>query len=182
MAEVIKYGLIRDRAFLMRLNTIIDDVITLNDDYIAEVIQISCQHKADVVEADEKEHGERATLNLGHTFGHSVELLTHYTTYLHGEAVAIGTMMAMDLSRLRGWLSEEDIIFTEKLFHRAGCPTDLQQCSVNLTATSVREAMQRDKKVRAGKLKLILLSSLGKAIISSDSEEELIMQAIAGRL
>ncbi len=163
MAEVIKYGLIRDAAFLGRLDTIIDEVMALNPEFIGEVIELSCQHKADVVAADEKEKGERATLNLGHTFGHAIETLTHYHTYLHGEAVAIGTMMALTLSRQLGWLEESDVHFAEQLFKRVNCPT---------------ETMQRDKKVAAGKLKLILLKSLGHAVIRNDIAEEAILTAI----
>lgn len=182
MAEVIKYGLIRDRNFLTRLDEIVDEVMQLNPQFMGEVIQLSCQHKADVVEADEKEHGERATLNLGHTFGHAVEALTQYNSYLHGEAVAIGTMMALDLSHDLGWLSTADVAFAEQLFQRAHCPVDLSACKITLTASEIREAMQRDKKVRAGQLKLILLTQLGKAVIRSDSDEALILAAIDKRL
>ncbi len=182
MAEVIKYGLIRDADFLARLDDIMDEVVALHPAYIGEVIQLSCQHKANVVETDEKEHGERATLNLGHTFGHAVEALTHYQHYLHGEAVAIGTMMALELSRQRQWLSEGDLHFAERLFLRANCPVDLSACTIKLTPQSIREAMQRDKKVRAGRLKLILLEKLGKAVIRSDNDEAQILAAIAARL
>lgn len=182
MAEVIKYGLIRDKAFLTRLDEIIDDVVALDADLMGEIIQLSCQHKADVVEADEKEHGVRATLNLGHTFGHAVESLTHYKSYLHGEAVAIGTMMAIDLSRDLGWLSDSDVQFAEQLFKRAHCPTDLADCEVKLTPSEIRETMQRDKKVRAGQLKLILLQSLGNAVIRDDIDEQRVLKAIDGRL
>lgn len=182
MAEVIKYGLIRDRDFLTRLDKIIDKVMQLDSQYIGEVIQLSCQHKADVVEADEKEHGERATLNLGHTFGHAVEALTRYNTYLHGEAVAVGTMMALELSSDLGWLSDSEVQFAEQLFQRANCPVDLSACKTRLTAADLREAMQRDKKVRAGQLKLILLEQLGKAVIRSDIDEKLIVTAIERRI
>lgn len=182
MAEVIKYGLIRDKDFLMRLHETLDDVMALDAECLSEIIQVSCQHKADVVEADEKEHGERATLNLGHTFGHAIEALTNYTTYLHGEAVAIGTMMALELSRDLGWLSDADVQFAEDLFKRANCPTDLSACDIQLSAPEIREAMQRDKKVRAGQLKLILLEKLGKAIIRNDVNEAKILMAIERRL
>lgn len=179
MAEVIKYGLIRDRDFLHHLDNNIHQAMALDTAAVAELIRISCQHKAHVVENDEKEKGERATLNLGHTFGHAIESLTNYQTYLHGEAVAIGTMMALELSRLLGWLSDEDLAFAEDLFHRANCPTRL---SGQLQAADIRSAMQRDKKVAAGKLKLILLSALGNAVIRDDIDESLILQAITLRL
>lgn len=179
MAEVIKYGLIRDHDFLMRLHTIIDDVMQLNSELLAEVIQLSCQHKSNVVVADEKEQGERATLNLGHTFGHAIEALTHYQTYLHGEAVAIGTMMALALSRDLGDLTDTDVQFVERLFQRANCPVDLSACDIHLTPDDIREAMQRDKKVRAGKLTLILLEKLGKAVIRDDVAENNVLAAIS---
>ncbi len=182
MAEVIKYGLIRDADFLTRLDEMMDELMQGEPALLAEVIQRSCQHKADVVEADEKEHGERATLNLGHTFGHAVEALTHYQTYLHGEAVAIGTMMALALSRDNGWLDDEAVQFAEALFKRAQCPVDLSACEVALNAGDIRAAMQRDKKVRAGRLKLILLEALGQAVIRDDCDEDNILAAIASRL
>ncbi len=182
MAEVIKYGLIRDIDFLHHLDNIMEDVMALSPDVVAEVIQTSCQHKADVVMADEKEHGERATLNLGHTFGHAIESLTHYQTYLHGEAVAIGTMMALELSRLHTWLSAADIDLAERLFKRADCPVNLADCPIKLSPQDIRAAMQRDKKVRAGQLKLILLKALGEAVIDSDSSEAAIISAIESRL
>ena len=179
MAEVIKYGLIRDRDFLMYLDKKLDNIIQLDAKYLVELICISCQHKANVVEHDEKEKGNRAMLNLGHTFGHAIETLTNYQTYLHGEAIAIGTMMALELSRLMGWLKDSDVAFVENLFKRANCPTHL---SVKLDSAEIRQAMQRDKKVSDGKLKLILLTELGKAIARSDIDEELISQAIESRL
>lgn len=182
MAEVIKYGLIRDKDFLSQLDEQLALAMQLSPDIMAGIIQRSCQHKADVVEADEREKGERATLNLGHTFGHAIEALTHYQTYLHGEAVSIGTMMAAELSCLLGYLSRADVDFMETLFHRANCPTDLSGCDKSLTSNEIRSAMQRDKKVAAGRLKLILLQSLGQAIIRDDVDEMLILQAIAARL
>ncbi len=174
MAEVIKYGLIRDRQFLSRLDTMLDEAMALNADVMAEIIQTSCQHKANVVENDEKEKGERATLNLGHTFGHAVEALTNYKTYLHGEAVAIGTMMAAEVSQSLGWLTAE----VEGLFKRANCPIDCRDVSKKLTAEAIRSTMQRDKKVSAGRLKLILLRQLGQAEIRNDIDESLILSAI----
>ncbi|PIE45308.1 MAG: 3-dehydroquinate synthase [Gammaproteobacteria bacterium] len=182
MAEVIKYGLIRDRAFLQRLDDVLDEVMALNDDYWAEIIQISCQHKANVVENDEKEKGERATLNLGHTFGHAIEALTSYRVYLHGEAVAIGTMMAAELSKQLGWLNADDVALMDALFRRAHCPVDVADLDPPLSAGDIRAAMQRDKKVAAGKLKLILLKTLGQAVIRNDIDESEIVKAIDARL
>lgn len=182
MAEVIKYGLIRDEQFLSRLEVIMTEAMALDAELMAEIIQTACQHKADVVENDEKEKGERATLNLGHTFGHAVEALTNYQTYLHGEAVAIGTMMAIELSHSLGWLDDDAIKRAEVLFQRAHCPIDCRAMTITLTPEQIREAMQRDKKVSAGRLKLILLRQLGQAEIRNDIDEKLILSAIAKRL
>ncbi len=181
MAEVIKYGFIRDKDFLHRLDTIIDETIALSPAYLAEIIHTSCQHKADVVANDEKEKGERATLNFGHTFGHAIEALTEYKTYLHGEAIAIGMMMALELSHLLGNITETDVAFAEQLLKRANCPTRLSNTD-SLLADEVYQAMQRDKKVAKGKLKLILLEKLGKSIIRDDIEKDLVLQAIGHRL
>lgn len=179
MAEVIKYGLIRDQAFLQWLDQQIIEAMALNNEVMVEIIYRSCWHKAQVVAADEKEKGQRATLNLGHTFGHAIEVLTDYDTYLHGEAVAIGTMMSAALSEALGYLSREEVDFIASLFQRANCPTDLSRYGKKLTPAKVRVAMQRDKKVLAGRLKLILLQSLGQAIIRDDVDERLILQAVA---
>lgn len=182
MAEVIKYGLIRDAAFLGRLDTIVDEAMALNNTYLAEIIQTSCQHKAEVVANDEKEKGERATLNLGHTFGHAIEALTQYKHYLHGEAVAIGMMMAVELSRHLHWLNDSDVRFIEQLLQRANCPTHLADCSIALTPAAIRETMQRDKKVASGRLRLILLAAAGQSVIRDDIEEAAILAAINARL
>ncbi|MGY0400023.1 MAG: 3-dehydroquinate synthase [Ostreibacterium sp.] len=184
LAEVIKYGLIRDKAFLEQLDTtLLDETLFLNTEFLERLIETACQHKANVVANDEKENGERATLNLGHTFGHAVEALTEYRTYLHGESVAIGTMMAAELSQAMGWLKKEEVSFIEQLFKRAHCPVRIDnEIPYSLSAEKIREAMQRDKKVLSGKLKLILLSSLGQAIICEDIDETLILQAIRSRI
>lgn len=182
MAEVIKYGLIRDIDFLNHLHEVMPTAMSLQGQAIADIIERSCRHKAAVVAADEKEKGERATLNLGHTFGHAIETLTHYNTYLHGEAIAIGMMMAMTLSQRLGWVSEADKAFAKQLFEQANCPTDLHTCQIPLTATQIREAMQRDKKVAAGKLKLILLNPVGSAVIRDDIAEPMILQTIEAYL
>jgi len=178
MAEVIKYGLIRDKAFLHWLDDHMQAVLVLKPGLTAEAIRRACQHKAAVVEADEKDQGLRATLNLGHTFGHAIETLTNYNIYLHGEAVAIGTMMALKLSQQLGYLKSSDVEFARRLFERAGCPTSLRQCDAKLTPEIIREAMQRDKKVTAGRLRLIVLKALGHATICEGVDETDIQLAI----
>ncbi|MPV86495.1 3-dehydroquinate synthase [Ostreibacterium oceani] len=178
MAEVIKYGLIRDKAFLMRLDTILESTIALSPSAITEVIETACRHKAAVVANDEKEKGERATLNLGHTFGHAIESVTQYKTYLHGEAIAIGMMMALDLSKTLGWIDQADCDLAESLFVRAGCPTTLQ---IPIAADTIRSAMQHDKKVLGERLRLILVKALGEAVICEGIDESLILDCITNR-
>jgi 3-dehydroquinate synthase len=109
MAEVIKYGLIRDEAFFNWLEKNIEGLMKLNPSLLIEAIQRSCQNKADVVEMDEHESGVRATLNLGHTFGHAIENAMGYGVWLHGEAVATGMVMAANLSKLMGWVKDRRI-------------------------------------------------------------------------
>lgn len=175
MAEVIKYGFIRDAAFLDYLDANLEKAMNLDEAVLSEVIAKSCQHKADVVASDEKEQGLRATLNLGHTFGHAIETLTDYKQYLHGEAVAIGTVMAAQLSKSLGWLTEAELQRVEALLSKAGCPI---RHHGNNTAEQIRTAMQRDKKVAKGQLKLILLEGLGNAKICTSIDEAQILAAI----
>ena len=108
MAEVIKYGLIRDEAFFDWLEKNMEGLMKLNPSLLIEAILRSCQNKADVVEMDEHESGVRATLNLGHTFGHAIENAMGYGVWLHGEAVATGMVMAAYLSKLMGWLKDAE--------------------------------------------------------------------------
>ena len=108
MAEVIKYGLIRDETFFNWLEKNIEGLMKLNSSLLIEAIERSCQNKADVVEMDEHESGVRATLNLGHTFGHAIENAMGYGVWLHGEAVAAGIVMAAHLSQLMGWVKAEE--------------------------------------------------------------------------
>lgn len=174
LAEVIKYGFIRDAAFLDYLENNLEQATTLDETVLTELIATSCQHKADVVANDEKERGERATLNLGHTFGHAIETLTDYKQYLHGEAVAIGIVMAAALSKSLGWIGQAELQRVEKLLSQAGCPIR----HAGHRAEDIRIAMQRDKKVAKGQLKLILLKSLGQAEICTGVDEDEILAAI----
>ncbi|MCL2645294.1 MAG: 3-dehydroquinate synthase, partial [Betaproteobacteria bacterium] len=123
LAEVIKYGLIRDAAFFDWLEQNIDALRALDPETLAWAIERSCRNKAEVVAADETEQGERALLNLGHTFGHAIETGLGYGQWLHGEAVAAGTMMAAELSCRLGWIGRSDVARIERLLERAGLPT-----------------------------------------------------------
>ena len=128
-----------------------------------------------VVEADEKESGVRATLNLGHTFGHAIETGLGYGEWLHGEAIAVGMVMAADLSRRLGWITEADVARVETLIKRAGLPT----CPpASLDASRMLELMSVDKKVRDGKMHLVLLESIGKAVVTDDFSPDLLHETL----
>ena len=165
LAEVIKYGLIRDLEFLEWLEQNLQHLLARDPAALAHAIERSCRNKAEVVAADETEQGERALLNLGHTFGHAIETGLGYGAWLHGEAVAAGTMMAAQLSHQLGWLSMADVERIGALFERAGLPV----WGPRLGVERYLELMAHDKKVEAGKLRLILLRALGQAVIHGDA-------------
>lgn len=175
MAEVIKYGLIRDPAFFDWLETNIAQLMALDEAAISEAIYRSCQNKAEVVARDEHEHGERALLNLGHTFGHAIENAMGYGVWLHGEAVAAGTMMAADLSQRMGWLSAADVKRTHALLAAANLPLEAPK----LGGSKYMELMQLDKKVADGKIRLVLQQGIGKSVITSDYDVEKLKQTLA---
>ena len=177
LAEVIKNGLIRDLPFLDWLETNLARVLAREPQALEYAICRSCQNKAEVVVADEHENGERALLNIGHTFGHAIETGMGYGEWLHGEAVAAGTMMAAELSRLLGWISGADVTRVEALFNRAGLPVFGPAMEVD----RYLELMLHDKKVRDGKLRLVLFREIGRAVVSDCAPPELIAEAIAAR-
>jgi 3-dehydroquinate synthase len=177
LAEVIKYGLIRDLEFLGWLEANMSGLRARDETLLAEAVYRSCTHKAEIVAADEQEHGVRALLNLGHTFGHAIEAGLGYGKWLHGEAVAAGTVMAARLSALMGWLREEDVIRVEQVLQAAGLPIRGPQ-GPQLDAARYLEWMRHDKKVQEGRLRLVLLQSLGKAVIDDTASEAQIRAAI----
>ena len=162
LAEVIKYGLIRDQAFFEWLEERMDALRARNPEFIVDAIERSCRNKAEVVIADELESGVRATLNLGHTFGHAVETGMGYGKVLHGEAVAIGICQAADLSRRLGWLGDEEVERIIALIKRAGLPTTPPE---GLDAERYLDLMAVDKKNVEGELRLVLLERIGKATL-----------------
>jgi 3-dehydroquinate synthase len=164
MAEVIKYGLIRDEAFFNWLEKNMEGLIKLNPSLLIEAIQRSCQNKADVVEMDEYESGVRAILNLGHTFGHAIENAMGYGVWLHGEAVATGMVMAAHLSKLMGWVKGEEFTRIIKLLKEAKLPID----PPNISEDQYIQLMSMDKKVIDGKIRLVLQKGIGDAVITSD--------------
>jgi len=165
LAEVIKYGLIRDLPFFEWLESNIDKLLARETAALIYAIERSCANKAEVVAEDEHESGMRALLNLGHTFGHAIEAGLGYGNWLHGEAVAAGIMMAVELSRRLGWLSSADCARTAALMQRAGLPTQ----GPALGADRYLDLMALDKKVAAGKMRLILLKEIGQGVISAEA-------------
>ena len=178
LAEVIKYGLIRDPEFLAWIESRLDALLSRDKAALAEAVFRSCQHKAEVVAKDERETGERALLNLGHTFGHAIETGLGYGVWLHGEAVAAGTVMAAELSARLGWIGAADVARIETIFRRAGLPT----VGPDLGSERYLELMRHDKKVEAGKLRLVLFRAVGEAVVSDGASDGDIAAAIAARV
>ena len=175
LAEVIKYGAILDYEFFEWLEAHIDELVALNNESLQHCIARCCQIKADVVARDETEKGDRALLNLGHTFGHTIETHLGYGNWLHGEAVSTGMMMAAALSEQLGDISVADVSRLEKLLARANLPTLSPD---SMQPEDYLPHMMRDKKVLAGKLRLVLLKSLGQAYIATDTDKDLVLNAI----
>jgi 3-dehydroquinate synthase len=164
LAEVVKYGLIRDPELFAWLEGHPDELLARDSVTLSRAIRRSCEIKAEIVGIDEREHGLRAILNLGHTFGHAIETATGYGTWLHGEAVAAGMVLAADLSKRLGWMSDKDYQRTVALLQRLELPV----AAPKIGANRALELMGMDKKVLAGKLRLVLLKSLGEAVVTAD--------------
>lgn len=162
LAEVIKYGLIRDLPFFEWLETSMDALLARSHEALAYAVERSCMNKAEVVRRDEREQGERATLNLGHTFGHAMETGLGYGVMLHGEAVSIGMCQAADLSRRLGWLDDSSVARIIALLQRAALPV----CPpAQMDADDFLTHMAVDKKNVEGSLRLILLKAIGEATL-----------------
>ena len=168
VAEVIKYGLIRDAQFFDWLERQMPHLMQLDEAVLSEAIYRSCQNKADVVAKDEHEQGERALLNLGHTFGHAIENAMGYGVWLHGEAVAAGTMMAADLSQRMDWLSADDVARIKNSLLAANLPL----IPPKLGTAKYLDLMGLDKKVENGKIRLVLQQGIGRAVITSDYDAD----------
>ena len=177
LAEVIKYGLIRDPEFFDWLEVNLEKLLARDKSALAYAVHRSCANKAEVVVADERESGERALLNLGHTFGHAIETGLGYGQWLHGEAVAAGTLIAAELSHRLGWLSADAVSRIEQIFIRAGLPVH----AAPLGSARYLALMRHDKKVQDGKLRLVLLKGIGQAVMSDEASEVLIAAAIEAR-
>jgi 3-dehydroquinate synthase len=175
LAEVIKYGLIRDPEFFNWLEANMPALLAREPQALAYAIRRSCENKAEVVVADERESGERALLNLGHTFGHAIESGMGYGVWLHGEAVAAGTVLAAEMSQRLGWLNEVDVQRTVALLKQANLPVQ----APNFGVAAYLDMMGLDKKVADGKIRLILLQAIGKAIFTADYVPEVLHETLA---
>ena len=175
IAEVIKYGLIRDVPFFEWIERNIDKLMERDADALQYAIARSCQNKAEVVAADERERGERALLNLGHTFGHAIESGMGYGVWLHGEAVAAGMCMATAMSARLGWISGAEVERVEALVQRAHLPV---RAPAALDPTRMLEVMAVDKKAQAGTIRLVLLKAVGEAVITADYDPSLLREVL----
>lgn len=166
LAEVIKYGAIADAEFFAWLEESMPALTALDPDATEQAIETCCRVKAEIVTRDERERGVRALLNFGHTFGHAIEQVTGYSSWLHGEAVAAGMVMAGDLSMQCGELSEQEWARLRALIEAAGLPG----AAPGLEPPALAEAMEHDKKARAGTKRFVLLRRLGDAFVSDSVE------------
>ena len=174
IAEIIKYGLIRDLDFLEWLERNMAKLLIRDADVLVEAIRRSCVNKAEVVQADERESGVRALLNLGHTFGHAIENAMGYGVWLHGEAVAAGTMLAAELSKRMGMIGEAEVERIRKIYAQAG----LSAIAPDLGPEKYLRLMGLDKKVEGGNMRFILLRHIGEAVLHSDVPAEILTETL----
>jgi 3-dehydroquinate synthase len=177
LAEVIKYGLIVDREFFDWLEANAAALLARDPAALAHAIKRSCEIKAEIVGRDEREQGERALLNLGHTFGHAIESATNYSTWLHGEAVAAGMLLATDMSARLGWVNAADVGRVERILAAFGLPVDVS----SLAADTLADKMKIDKKVAAGRIRLVLLKAIGKSVVTGDYEDAALHETLRAR-
>ncbi|CAJ0998029.1 3-dehydroquinate synthase [Sodalis praecaptivus] len=175
LAEVIKYGIILDAAFFAWLEDNLDALLALEPRALAYCIRRCCELKADVVAADEREQGQRALLNLGHTYGHAIETHMGYGNWLHGEAVAAGMMMAVRTARRLGQFSDAEAERVSALLLRAGLPVS---GPAEMAAEDYLPHMMRDKKVIAGQLRLVLPVTLGNAEVCAGVADDMVVASI----
>ena len=180
LAEVIKYGLIRDFAFFEWLEKNMDCLLRKNSDCLIEAIIRSCKNKAQVVAEDEFEtaKGIRAMLNLGHTFGHAIETALGYGKWLHGQAVAAGMVMASNMSMLMGFIDEKDFKRIKKIIDSAGLPIN----PPDISQAQFLDLMASDKKNKDGKISLVLLRSLGEAFQTQDYDIKILEKTLKTKI
>ncbi len=178
MAEVIKYGVIRDSSFFEYLDTNQEKILSLDPDALSYIISRSCEIKADVVSADEREGGLRAILNFGHTVGHAIETAENYTMR-HGYAVAIGMVYASRLAHKTGLCDQSVPDRVEKLIQSYGLPTDLSALSRKPSSAELMATMQIDKKAEGGKVKFVLPKKIGEVVITKEWDEQQLQELLA---
>ena len=179
LAEVLKYGLISDEPFYRWLQEHMPRLLAREEPALAEAIERSCAIKAQVVAADEREGGVRALLNFGHTFGHAIETGQGYGQWLHGEAVATGMLLALELSARRGWIAAAEVDDFRELLVGMHLPVRAPQ---DMDADTFLALMSRDKKVIDGRLRLVLLQDIGAACIVDDATERELHGLLAGAM
>jgi 3-dehydroquinate synthase len=175
LAEVIKYGLLGDAPFYDWLEAHMDELLAADPEALSYVIQRSCEIKAQIVGRDEREQGDRALLNLGHTFGHAVEAATHYTQWLHGEAIGAGLLMAATMSHECGMVEAVQVDRLRRLLQRVGLPVKIE----GVTPEVALEHMRIDKKVQGGRIRLVLLRSIGDSFVTADYPEEALQRTLS---
>jgi 3-dehydroquinate synthase len=176
LAEVIKHGLIRDAGFFEWIEGNIGRLLARNPEALIHAVRRSCEIKAEIVAKDERETGLRALLNLGHTFGHAIENAMGYGTWLHGEAVAAGMVMAAKLSCRIGLLTEADASRVAALIARTGLPVSAD----GISAAKFIELMSIDKKAAGGRIRFVLLERLGSAVLRADVPQDALDALLAG--
>ena len=169
MAEVIKYGLLGNVDFLLELEKNVDAIMNRDKNLIIDAVYRSCEDKANIVAEDEFEHGKRSLLNFGHTFGHGIENILGYGTYLHGEAISIGMYMAAKLSELEGNLSVDDVERVKNILTKAKLPCNIEG---EVSSENLIKAMSIDKKAIDGNIRLVLLRSVGDSFITGSYSQE----------
>ena len=175
LAEVIKYGIIKDGKFFDWLEENLSSLVMRDEKSLSYVIERSCINKAEVVAEDEKEIGYRAILNLGHTFGHAIETALSYKKWLHGEAVGCGMLMAADLSRRLGIFEQSDFDRIKSLLIKTNLPVKIHK---DVQFEQIYENMKIDKKSKEGILHLVLLKNIGEAFLTSEYSDELLKETI----
>ena len=180
LAEVIKYGLIRDPEFFNWLEAHIEQLMHQDPATLIEAVERSCLNKAQVVEADERESEKniRATLNLGHTFGHAIENAMGYGQWLHGEAVASGMVMAAFMSKALGWLNADDYERIKRLIEKSGLPIN----PPDISEAKFLDLMQLDKKTKNNQIHLVLQTSIGRAIVTHDYDAKVLSQTLLHKI
>jgi len=178
LAEVIKYGLISDAPFFAWLERHMPDLLAGKAEALAHVIEVSCRIKAEIVGRDERELGERAYLNLGHTFGHALESATAYRKWLHGEAVGAGLMMAATMSAESGLMDPGSVQRVKRLLEAAGLPTEER----SLKPDTVLEHMRIDKKVQGGRIRLVLLRGIGSCFVTAEYADDALRRTLEAHL